>query len=246
MSETLVVLVRAMISFTSLLIYTRVLGKQQISQLSYFDYIVGITIGSIAAALTTDLTVAAWLHWVGLTSWTLICLALQLLTLRWRSASRYVDGEPTVVIMNGKILDESMRKIRYRASDLLEQLRTKDVFDIGQVEFGVLETNGSLSVLLKSQYQPVTPADMGLFTNYKGLSTELIYDGQIDDCNLARVGLSRQWLSDQLAARGIGDHTHVFLALLDTAGNLFVDLCGDSAASIASSVCADGRVDDGQ
>ena len=227
LSETLVVMVRAVIGFFTLLIYTRMLGKQQLSQLTYFDYILGITIGSIAAALTTDLSSTAWPHWVGLTAWTAAGLTMQWVTLKWRFASKYIDGEPTVVIMNGKIMEGAMRKLRYRASDLMEQLRVKDVFDIGEVEFAILETNGTLSVLKKTQFQPVTRSDMSISTQYQGIGTELIYSGVIFDQNLRQVHLDRSWLDAELGKKGIQDSRDVFLAVLDTSGNLYVDTYHD-------------------
>ncbi len=231
MSETLVVMVRAMIGFFTLLIYTRMLGKQQLSQLTYFDYILGITIGSMAAALTTDLSSMAWPHWVGLTAWTAAGLAMQWVTLKWRFASKYIDGEPTVVIMNGKIMEGAMRKLRYRASDLMEQLRVKDVFDIGEVEFAIFETNGTLSVLKKTQFQPVTRGDMSIPTHYQGIGTELIYSGVIFDQNLKQVHLDRPWLEAELRKQGVVDSSDVFLAVLDTSGNLYVDTYRDRVES---------------
>lgn len=90
-------------------------------------------------------------------------LALQLISENWRYASKYVDGEPVAVVMNGKIMEDAMKKARYRASDLMEQLRDKGVFDLNEVEFAILETNGQLSVLKKPQFQPVTPLHMNAF-----------------------------------------------------------------------------------
>ncbi|HEX6593155.1 MAG TPA: DUF421 domain-containing protein [Bacillota bacterium] len=223
MNETLVVIVRAIIGFFSLLIFTRMLGKQQISQLTFFDYILGITIGSIAATLTTDLTSRAWPHWVGLFAWAFLVYIIQLITLKWRKASVYIAGEPTIIIMNGKVMEGVMKKLRYRASDLLEQLRREGVFDIKEVEYAILETDGKFSVLKKSQHQPVTPNDLGITTPYKGLSTELIYDGQLFKTNLKQVDKDEEWLKNQLRARGFGSYREVFLAVIDASGNLFVD-----------------------
>ncbi len=223
LNEALVVMVRGIIAFFTLVIFARLLGKQQISQLTFFDYVLGITIGSIAANLTTDLTSRAWPHWVGLAVWTILVLALQWLTLKWRYASKYIDGEPTVVIMNGKIMEDAMRKLRYRTSELLEQLRQKNVFDISQVEFAVLEVNGQLSVLKKSQHQPVTPQDLNIPTDYQGIDTELIYDGVVVEQNLKQVNLDRAWLDNQLKNQGIYDPSEVFLANLNAQGNLYVD-----------------------
>lgn len=222
-NEALVVIVRGIIGFVTLLIFARLLGKQQISQLTFFDYVLGITIGSIAASLTTDLTTRAWPHWVGLVVWTLLVAALQWITLKWRYASKYIDGEPIVVIMNGKIMEDTMKKTRYRTSDLLEQLRLKEVFDLSQVEFAVLETNGQLSVLKKSEFQTVTPQDLNIATDYQGIGTELIYDGVVVEQNLKQVNLDRTWLDEQLKNQGINDPSEVFLANLDTQGNLYID-----------------------
>lgn len=232
LNETLVVVVRGVIGFFTLLIFARLLGKQQLSQLSFFDYVLGITIGSIAATLTTDLTSRAWPHWVGLAVWSFLVAVLQLLTLKWRYAAKYIDGEPTVVIMNGKIMDDTMKKLRYRTSDLLEQLRLQNVFDISQVEFAVVEVNGQLSVLKKSQYQTVTTQDLDISTNYQGISTELIYDGVVVEQNLRQVNLDRTWLDDQLRIQGINDPSEVFLANLDTQGNLYIDKYQDHLQKI--------------
>lgn len=135
MNEALVEFVRALMAFFTLLIFTRVLGKQQISQLTFFDYILGITVGSVAASMTTDLTSRAWPHWIGLVTWIAAAFAMQWITIKWRSASKYIDGEPIILIWNGKIMDQAMKKMRYRISDLTEQLRGKDVFHISQVDF---------------------------------------------------------------------------------------------------------------
>ncbi|MGI6145063.1 MAG: DUF421 domain-containing protein [Clostridia bacterium] len=227
MNEVLVVVVRGLIAFFTLLIFTRLLGKQEISQLTYFDYINGITIGSIAASLTTNLNNRAFTEWMGLATWTGAVLLLHIITLNSRYLSKYLDGEPTIVIMNGKIMDSAMKKMRYRLSELMAQLRMNNVFDISQVEFAILETSGKLSVLKKSSYQPVTPHDLNIPTKYMGLSIELISDGKIIDQNLKQINLDRYWLEDQLKAKGINDPSEVFLAVIDTQGNLYIDKYDD-------------------
>lgn len=223
MNETIVVVVRAIIAFFSLLIFSRTLGKQTISQLTFFDYILGITIGSIAASLTTDLTSRAWPHWVGLFVWVFLVYTLQMIVLKSRNVSKYIDGEPTIIVMNGKILESAMKKLRYRASDLMEQLRGAGVFYLNEVEFAILETDGKLSVLKKSDYVPLTPKDMNIPTIYKGLSTEIIYEGKLIDENLKKIDQSKEWLDKQLYIRGFGSYAEVFLAVIDGAGNLFID-----------------------
>ena len=113
MNEALVVIVRAIISFFSLLIFARILGKEQISQLTFFDYILGITIGSIASELTVDLSSRAWPHWVGLLTWAALAYLMEVITLKSRYLAKYIEGEPTIVIMNGKIMENEIQGNRY-------------------------------------------------------------------------------------------------------------------------------------
>lgn len=227
MNEGLIVLVRGIISFFSLLIFARILGKQQISQLTFFDYILGITIGSTASTLTTDLTSRAWPHWVGLLTWSSLSLLLQYITLKSKKASDYLDDVPSVVIMDGKILEDAMRKSKYRLGELLEQLRDKGVFDLTQVAFAVLEKDGQLSVLKKAEYQPVTPKDMKLSVSKVALSSEIIYDGLIIDENLKNIKKDMNWLISQLKSNNISSPSEVFVASFTPPNTLYFDLYKD-------------------
>lgn len=232
MNEAAVTFARGVIAFITLLIFTRVLGKQQVSQLTFFDYILGITIGSIAATLTTDLSSRAWPHWIGLVTWSAAVYFLQWLTICNRKISKYLNGEPIILIMNGQIMENNLTKIRHSMDELLGQLRNQGVFDIGVVEFAVLEINGQLSILKKSQHVPVTPQDLNLPTKYKGISTELIYDGIVIEANLQQANLDRTWLDNQLHALNIHSPSEVFLALLNAEGELYVDLYKDHLKTI--------------
>ncbi|WP_113675400.1 DUF421 domain-containing protein [Vallitalea guaymasensis] len=227
MNESIVVIVRGVIGFFSLLIFTRLLGKQQVSQLTLFEYILGITIGSMASTLTTDLSSAAWPHWVGLVVWATLVYLVQVLTLKFPVISEYINGKPRVLIANGKILEKNLKKLRYNLFELLEQLRMNNIFDINQVEFAVLETNGKLTVLKKSQFQFLTPKDMNLSTDYMGLSTELIYNGVVMEHNLEKIDLDEKWLDSQLKTRGIKNPLEVYLAVINTSGELYIDLYKD-------------------
>lgn len=228
MNEGFVVAVRAIISFISLLVFTNVLGKQQIGQLTSFDYITAITIGSLAASLTADFDSRAWPHFIGLSAWTLMAFGAQWVSLKSRWWARLMGGEPAILIQNGHILEQHMRSCRYRYDDLLMQLRERGVFDLNEVEFAVLETNGELSVLKRSQYQPVTPHDLGIPTSYKGLGTMLIHDGSVLKQDLEEVHLSEAWLANELSRRGIQTPADVSLAILGTDGSLFIDQFKDS------------------
>ncbi|NYB74742.1 DUF421 domain-containing protein [Sedimentibacter hydroxybenzoicus DSM 7310] len=232
MSEGLVVAVRAIIAFFSLLIFTRLLGKQQISQLNFFDYTLGITIGSIAAELTVDLSSRAWPHWVGLLSWALLGFTMEFITMKWRYAAKYIEGEPTIIIMNGKIMENALRKMKYNVSDIMEQLRNKDVFDLTEVDFAIIESNGQLSVLKKPEYENVTCKDLNINKKKSGISTELIYDGILIEENLKQLNKDKKWLITQLKSQGIKDVSEVFLATLNPGGSLYVDKYKDHIKKI--------------
>lgn len=226
------VIVRAVIGFFSLLIFTRIIGKEQISQLNFFDYVLGITIGSIAASLTTDLSSRAWPHWVGLLTWCILGYLLEMISSKWRYASKVLEGEPAIVIMNGKIMENVLRKMKYRISEISELLRNKGVFDITQVDFAIIEPNGQISVLLKPEYLPLTPKDMNMTVSPSGISTELVYDGIIIEENLRQLNKDKAWLLKELKKQGIRDISEVFLVTLNPAGSLYVDKYEDHLKKI--------------
>ena len=221
--EALVVFVRVIISFFTLLIFTRILGKQEVGQLTFFDFINGITIGSIAATLATDLSSKAWAHWVGLAGYALLTYLLQLITVKNRYLGRVLDGEPTVVIENGKILENNLMKMRIEIGELMMLLRARGVFDVTQVELAIFEINGELSVLQKPEYLPLTPKDLKIPGSQSGLSTEVIQDGIIIEQNLLQRKKDRNWLLQQLRANGIEDVQQVFYALILPNDQLYVD-----------------------
>ncbi len=227
MSEALVVVVRSIIAFFTLLIFAKILGKQQISQLTFFDYVLGITIGSIASELTIDLTSRAWPHWIGLLCWATLGFLMEYITMKWRYAAKYINGEPTIVIMNGKIMESALRKMKFPISDIMELLRNKNVFDLSEVDFAIIESNGQLSVLKKPEYEPVTAKDLKITKKPSGISTELIYDGILIEENLKQIKKDKKWLDKQLKSHGVKDISEVFIATLNPAGSFYVDLYKD-------------------
>lgn len=233
MNEAIVVFVRGIIGFFTLLIFARILGKQQISQLTFFDYVLGITIGSTASSLTTDLSSKAWPHWIGLMTWMAAGFFMQIITLKWKYAAKYIEGEPSIVIMNGKIMENELRKMRFRLSNLLELLRNQGVFDVSEVEYAILESDGKLSVLKKPENNPITPKDLNIQSFKKGIGVEVIYDGRLIKQNLKTVNKSEEWLKNQLAKQGIHKFSEVFLATIDEqCKNLYIDTYKDALDKI--------------
>lgn len=232
MNEGLVVIVRSIIAFFSLLIFAKILGKQQISQLSFFDYVLGITLGNIAGSLATDLSSRSWPHFLSLFTWAALGYTMEYITLKWRYAAKYIDGEPAIIIMNGKIMESVLRKMKYKVSDIMGLLRNKDIFDLSQVDFAIIESNGQLSVLKKAEYEPLTAKDMNISKSPTGISTELIYDGILIEQNLKQLNKSKKWIMNQLKIQGIKHVSEVFLATLTPSGSLYVDKYKDHIKKI--------------
>ncbi|WP_340013192.1 DUF421 domain-containing protein [Paenibacillus sp. FSL K6-1318] len=226
MEETWVVAVRSIIAFLTLIIYTRVLGKQQMGNLTYFDYINGITIGSIAGTFATDLSSKAWIHFVALTIFTIITIIFQYITLKNRTISKLMDSDPTLIIQNGKILEQNLSKMRVKFDELTMMLRQKDVFDITTLDYAILEPDGSLSVVLKPENQPVTAKDMHMHPPKSKLMTEIIIDGLLIKQNLEERNKDINWLSEQLKKQNITIQDIAFAAILPN-DKLYVDLFKD-------------------
>jgi uncharacterized membrane protein YcaP (DUF421 family) len=129
--------------------------------------------------------------------------------------------------MNGKILDNNMRKLRYNATNLMQQLRSKDIFDMSEVHYAILEANGELTVLKKPELQPLTPKDMNITVPNTGIGIELIYDGIVVDLNLKQINRDRKWLKAQLKKQGVKDPAEVFLATYEASGKLYIDKYND-------------------
>lgn len=223
----LVVVIRSVIAFFVLLFLVRLLGKQQVSQLTFFDYVVGITIGSIAATLSVQVNENTTATLAGMATWTALAFLLAFLGIHSVWVRKVIDGEATVVIENGRILDHNLAKIRIPTDELLSELRTQGVFSLADVEFALFEPGGKFSIQKKSQKQPVTPSDLNIPTQYDGLPTNLIMDGVILNDALRSLNLTRAWLYHQLEKQTISDITKISLAQIDTKGNLFVDLKDD-------------------
>lgn len=234
MPITLVVLIRSIISFFVLLLLVRLMGKQQVAQLTFFDYVVGITIGSIASTLSVQVNENTLATLVGMGTWTILAILLACLGVRNVWVQKIVDGEATVVVENGKILEANLKRIRIPTTELLSELRAQGVFSVADVEFAMFEPGGKFSIQKKSQKQPLTPSDLNIPTNYDGLPTVLIMDGVILNDALCSLKLSKAWLHHQLSKQNIQDTTQVSLAQLDTKGNLYVDLKGDKPYYIIS------------
>jgi uncharacterized membrane protein YcaP (DUF421 family) len=196
--------------------------------LTVSDFVNAIVIGSIGAAMVVELQESVSYYALGLVTFGALTWVSEFIAMKNRPARKLLEGDPTVVVHNGKILEKNMTGLNYHVDDLTMQLREKEVFNIADVEFAVAEPNGELSVLLKSQKLPLTPHDMGVPTSYQGIPSELVVDGEIIKQNLQQNNLDEAWLMRELAKKGAHDVQKVTLASLDSQGNLYVDTIEDA------------------
>lgn len=213
---------RGLVMFFWLLIVTKLMGQRQVARMTLFDFIASITMGGLLSGPLFLPEVALKGALINITLLGLLNLALSYLSLKNAKLRRVVQDEPIVLVQNGQLLEKMMSKTRFNLDDLMTQLRLKNVTDISDVEFAILESSGELSVILKSQARPVTPADLRLDTDYEGMPTVLVEDGNIIEDNLQRHNLSAAWLLVQLENQGVQDVNTVMAAILDTKGRLFV------------------------
>ena len=226
MPEWIAIVLRSITTIFVLLAITRLLGKRQITQLTYFEYITGITIGSIAAYVALEDDGRWWLALVSLVTWGIIVLAFEYLTIYSKRIRDLVDGKATVLIKEGKILEDNMKKERYTTDELLQQLRKRNVFNVSDVEFAVLETSGELTVLLKESERPLNRNMLGIRTPNLTEPQTVIMDGKVINEALATAGYSPGWLDAELEKLGVTKE-NVFLAQVDALGQLHVDLYDD-------------------
>jgi uncharacterized membrane protein YcaP (DUF421 family) len=217
---------RTLFAVAILFIMTRLLGKRQVTQLSLFEYITGISIGNLAAYISLD-TDAHWvLGLVSLSVWVGVSLGIEFLQLKTKRGRDLLESKATTLIKDGKILEDNLKKERLTTDELLEQLRRKNVFKAADVEFALIEPSGDINVLLKKEHQPLTAAHLGIKVAPERAAEAVIMDGKIMNEPLAAIGLSRQWVNTELEKLGVAVE-NVFLGQVDTYGQLFVDLFDD-------------------
>ena len=224
MPELILILLRSIVSFLLLFLMTRIMGKKQISQLTFFDYCVGITIGSIAATMSVDQNVKALNGIISLLVWGLFPIILAYFGMKSNTFSNITDGKPTILIENGKILEDNMKKNLMNINEIMLLLREKDVFTVADVEIAVLETNGGLSVMLKTDKQPATPKTLGIPVEPEHGPNILIMDGNVMKKSLNKLGYTVDWLLTEVQKQGANEIKDVFFAQIDSKGQLYVDL----------------------
>ena len=189
------------------------------AQLDFFDYITGITIGSIAAELATELE-APWKPLIAMIVYGLVALGLTILAHKFPKTRKYVNGTPTIVMDNGKLYRENMKKAKLELSEFMVLCRQEGYFNINDIETAVFEYNGRITILPKSEKRPLTPEDMNITPEKAEICTEIIMDGRILHENLKRLGLDLTWLDKQLKKQKYDNAKEIYLGICDKNNNL--------------------------
>ena len=208
------VLGTSLLSVVALFLFAKVVGHKQISQLDFFDYISGITIGSIAAELATELEKPLY-PLIAIVIYGVVAVVLSKITSLFPQSRKYINGAPTILMDGGKLYRENMKKAKLDLSEFMVMCRQQGYFDLNDIQTAVFEFNGKLSILPVSTKRPVNPGDLQLSPGTAAIHTEVIMDGRILGDNLKRLGADNKWLQKQLAAQGFQRPKEVFLALCD-------------------------------
>jgi uncharacterized membrane protein YcaP (DUF421 family) len=217
---------RSVGAIVMLFLIARILGKKQISQLTFFEYIFGITLGELAGFMSTDIA-ANYVHGiVALATWFLFAYLFEIIAMKSIMLRHWLEGSGTVMIKDGKVLEDNLKKERFTGDELMESLRKKNVFNLADVEFALLEASGDLSVLVKKENQSLTAKNLGIKVAQLPEPQMVINDGEIMDESLAAIGFTREWLKTELDKLGIPIE-NVFLGQIDGYGELYLDLYND-------------------
>lgn len=212
--ELFKIVLTSILSAAALFIIAKVLGHKQMSQLDFFDYITGITIGSIAAELATELE-KPWKPLVAMLVYGIITVTLTLLTSKLPRMRKYINGTPTIILNNGKLYRRNMKKAKLDLSEFMVMCRQEGYFNLNDIQTAIFEYNGRLTVLPKATKRPINPTDMNLIPEPEKICTEVIMDGRILEDNLKRMGLDINWLQKEMEVQGYKTHKQIFLGVCD-------------------------------
>lgn len=212
--EAAKVILTSVSSAVALFIIAKVMGHKQMSQLDFFDYITGITIGSIAAELATELE-KPWKPLISMLVYGAITIILTLTTSKFPRMRKFINGTPTIVLNNGRLYRENMKKAKLDLSEFMVMCRQEGFFNLNDIQTAIFEYNGRLTVLPKATKRPINPTDMNLVPPSEKICTEVIMDGRVLDGNLKRMGLDIKWLQKELEVQGYKTPKQIFLGVCD-------------------------------
>ena len=210
--EIIKVILTAILSVAALFIITKIMGHKQVAQLDFFDYVSGITIGSIGAEMATELE-KPYKPLIALAVWGVISLLLNFLSHKIPRTRKYINGTPTILLNEGRIYRENLKKAKIDLSELLLLCREEGYFDLEEIQLAVFEHNGKLSILPRAASRPATVEDLKISAKATHIGVEVIMDGRIMGENLLRLGLEEEWLEGELKLRGYRSAKEILLGI---------------------------------
>ena len=210
--EIIKVILTALLSVASLFIITKIMGHKQVAQLDFFDYVSGITIGSIGAELATELE-KPYKPLIALAIYGLASLLLNLLAHKIPRTRKYINGTPTILMNDGNLYRKNLKKAKLDLSEFMLLCREQGYFDLDEIQTAIFEHNGKLSILPKAANRPATPDDLKITAKATHIGVEVIMDGRVMGDNLSRMGLDMNWLTKQLKIQGCKDAKEIFLGI---------------------------------
>lgn len=217
--EFVKVILTAFLSAAALFVIAKILGHKQMSQLDFFDYVTGITIGSIAAELATELE-KPWKPLVAMIIYGIIAAGLTFITSKIPNMRKFINGTPTIIMNKGKIYRKNMKKAKLDLSEFMVMCRQEGYFNLNDISTAVFEYNGRLTILPKATKRPINPTDMNIVPPSEAINTEVIMDGKVLEENLKRLGLDINWLNKELKCQGHKSAKEIFLAIYDNNNEL--------------------------
>ena len=218
--DFLILCLTALGSFTVLFLIAKFIGHKQIAQLDFFDYITGITIGSIAAEMATELE-EPWKPLIAMLIYGGVTVLLSVISHKFPRSRKYLNGTPTILMDHGKLYRGNLKKAKLDLSEFMVLCRQQGYFDLTAIQTAIYEYTGNLTILPVSDSRPATPKDMNLSPQQELLFTELIMDGRILEGNLKRMGLDRTWLQRRMAENNLPSVRSVFLMQVDKEHRLY-------------------------
>ncbi|RKQ28182.1 YetF domain-containing protein [Oceanobacillus halophilus] len=220
---------RIVLGFLVLFAVARILGRKEISQMTFFNFVSAIAIGSISANLVVNQNLSIRNGIIAIIGWGVFSIAMDFLDIKSKPLRKVLTGDPTIVIKDGRIVEKALRSERLDLDSLNAMLRKENIFSINDVDYAIFETDGQLSVLLKEDKKLVTKTDMNVAkeTKIHSLPTEVISDGNVLTRNLETLKLDQNWLTEQLKKQQIHSPSEVLFAQVQTDGTLFVNRKGE-------------------
>lgn len=212
---------RALLSLVTLFLVAKVIGKKQVSQLSLFDYVIGISIGNFAAEMTINLDSDIMFGTLAVLIYGFVAYLINILTMKSVVLRRFITGKPNMVIKDGVILEGGLKTVKFDINDLLEQCRSMGYFDVSEIAYALVESDGKLSILPKGDSRNVTVSDMGLKAKHSSMCANVIMDGNVMELNLKEMGRSKDWLLGELKNKK-KDVSDILLATVDGSGKLSI------------------------